>query len=470
MIRFWMYAAYKGTQKLSMTRRKVGSRASEVIPNGPTTFLTLTLNFATFIGMDESSSSWRAILKSTLKVICLVIAPRPIFSFPASNPSSSIPIVHRNIRYSSQGSPSTSIHDAAWSFSLNSPGTTFHGPTSSTPQHSAFNRHPRKYPLFNSSLANVLPQEAPLSSAIRQSTIANGHVFESASVIKYVTIGHAGAYLFREFSGTSIMDDNLADTSFTSHKPLRRSTRIGAGLVQGGQLQTTNGLNEAHTHAPDLISQIPSPKRTHVPARRSQASSPSFSSQSRYFELDLSPIIESPATMAPLAPSAVISGEGEDMLAYSLTGDVSPDSSSNLEDMVLPPNRTKRSEGSKETARSEARNVVIIKRDLHPKTLVTVPGDLSNQNNDSLDIRSRKEHIPSAAIPAVVLTVPTPDLPNQSRDVKVSSVQVTDRMKVSLSTVILNLDPVHWDPKQIMCCFVVAFTASIEDAVLGILC
>ncbi|KAG5351895.1 hypothetical protein C0989_004615 [Termitomyces sp. Mn162] len=104
------------------------------------------------------------------------------------------------------------------------------------------------------------------------------------------------------------------------------------------------------------------------------------------------------------------------------------------------PNRTKRSEGSKETARSEARNVVIIKRDLHPKTLVTgmpfvvfetrfypfyrielVPGDLSNQNNDSLDIRSRKEHIPSAAIPAVVLTVPTPDLPNQSRDVKVSS-------------------------------------------------
>ncbi|KAG5732396.1 hypothetical protein E4T56_gene11340 [Termitomyces sp. T112] len=250
----------------------------------------------------------------------------------------------------------------------------------------------RVHVVFNSSLANVLPQEAPLSSAIRQSTIASID-----------------------------LDDNLADTSFTSHKPLRRSTRIGAGLVQGGQLQTTNGLNEAHTHAPDLISQIPSPKRTHVPARRSQASSPSFSSQSRYFELDLSPIIESPATMAPLAPSAVIIGEGEDMLAYSLTGDVSPDSSSNLEDMVLPPNRTKRSEGSKETARSEARNVVIIKRDLHPKTLVTVPGDLSNQNNDSLDIRSRKEHIPSAAIPAVVLTVPTPDLPNQSRDVKVSS-------------------------------------------------
>ncbi|KAG6860671.1 hypothetical protein C0995_008738 [Termitomyces sp. Mi166 len=153
-----------------------------------------------------------------------------------------------------------------------------------------------------------------------------------------------------------------------SHKPLRRSTRIGAGLVQSSQSQTSYESNEAYAHAPGSNSQIPSPKlqRTHVPARRSQPSSPSFSGQSRYFELDLSPIIESPAVTAPLAPSAVISGEGQGMLAYTSMRDVSPGSCSTLGDMVLSPNRTGEPEGLKEALRTN--DAVITTRDLHSMT------------------------------------------------------------------------------------------------------
>ncbi|KAG6864711.1 hypothetical protein C0991_007750, partial [Blastosporella zonata] len=140
------------------------------------------------------------------------------------------------------------------------------------------------------------------------------------------------------------------------------------------------------------------------PGRRFQASSISFSGQSRYFELELSPIIEYPTVAAPLAPSAVIQAEGEGMLGYS-RADASPRSCSSFGDVFLTPDQTV---GSKEQLRSETGDYT------HPRSLMT--GMFVNTLRVTVAALSKEtsKRGEEIYIPSLILTVPTPDLSNQS--------------------------------------------------------
>ncbi|KAG6829896.1 hypothetical protein H0H92_003029 [Tricholoma furcatifolium] len=184
--------------------------------------------------------------------------------------------------------------------------------------------------------------------------------------------------------------EELADTSVLSHKSLRRSThtRIPAGTIKLGDTSDTTIESEyispsstvtqtsSLTNKPSsTIAPVPPPT---APARRSQASSISFSGQSRFFELELSPIFETPAPAPGLA--AISKTE---LLSCRFAMD---------EDLMA---RSKESLWLKK------------------------PGDSSASGSAS-------------DIPAVVLTAPTPDPsnPNQSADARQASPMQADDQEV----------------------------------------
>ncbi|KAG6919881.1 hypothetical protein DXG01_015589 [Tephrocybe rancida] len=163
------------------------------------------------------------------------------------------------------------------------------------------------------------------------------------------------------------------------------------------------GVQDHPANEPDEAPHVsPSPKSQKPQARRSQASLVSFSGQSRYFELELSPIIEYPVG---LAPSAVIRSEsgGGCMLAHDLTGEAARRSSESFEDVFSTPN---------EVVRPDSEVIPVI----HPRNLMT---DLIAKSEECIDMnrqgasRQGEAALPSA-IPAVVLTAPTPDPSIQS--------------------------------------------------------
>ncbi|KAF5385120.1 hypothetical protein D9615_000894 [Tricholomella constricta] len=259
-------------------------------------------------------------------------------------------------------------------------------------------------------------------------------------------------------SESFITDSNVSRVGLDSaedaprRRSLRRSKRIvgstitEAGMATRNQNRVTNGMNDTqddsnHVAEPQsLYKSSPSPK-VQQPQVVARSRSHSIASQSRFFELDLSPIIEDahtlkPAEPLPLAPSVIIKGERAEMLTHSSTGEVSPRSCSSFGDALV-------FMLTLFAARSHGDGEMIppIYSGLRPADKVLSPnhvncnlracgsleeseiGDVTNANEISQDSGNANadgngKGAPSvgapddgtALIPTVILTYPTPDL------------------------------------------------------------
>ncbi|KAG5643147.1 hypothetical protein DXG03_001509 [Asterophora parasitica] len=159
-----------------------------------------------------------------------------------------------------------------------------------------------------------------------------------------------------------------------NEKPLRRTKRI-----------TTD-----HPHEPPTLTARP----------------PSSPGQTRFFELDLSPIIEDTQPLT-LAPSAVIKGERE-WKNPPKTVDGSPRSCSSVGQVLVftPPSHEAQRSGPGTCNFLDGDTSDSVAPFLHPRSLLS---DLSKDSRAAAD-----DNDDEGGIPAVILTFPTPELSQPS--------------------------------------------------------
>ncbi|KAG6814915.1 hypothetical protein H0H93_011660, partial [Arthromyces matolae] len=171
--------------------------------------------------MDDISAFWLALFKATLKVIGLIVLPRPAVSFPTSSMDSN----PKDIRYAKKGEIATPIrhYERCW----NQPAFS-----------EIWGEYSDDLKAMRSDIQD--PRSSPTSP--RSPSKAQRHMYSTAKTSSRHSKENIG---------------NISDPSISPHKSLRRTSRIEAGVVKGARIQTPDQSTEDRLYS---NYNIPSPK------------------------------------------------------------------------------------------------------------------------------------------------------------------------------------------------------------------
>ncbi|KAF8079348.1 hypothetical protein FPV67DRAFT_1468591 [Lyophyllum atratum] len=387
-------------------------------------------------------STWPALLKGTLKLIGLIVIPKPAFIFPGSDPRTAIPVYRTNARNAMTNAPLTPVNSTALSLfdrsQLESVDNTSYGPMSSTPHKPdpersihlrsrvqiekegcccachclapsssqghvrgsgrslspAHSPRPRRASSTNTSFSspsrrpyreNKISISNPAPRTPTRSSISKhykdqhnpahelqDHQRHNSSQLmrrnklskprpkpkklgrwgqsKALAVALAGKAAVRKsgkekeslINSDRPMDVPILTDSEARRRSLRRSKRIASSAMDGSGLVHAQSMRSKSSNANEANEQqvaVPQSLYEYSASLKAQnrSRSQSFAGQSRFFELDLSPIIEDVLTRNPpqaLARSVVIRGEGEGRSIHSSSDEISPRSCSSFGEVL----------------------------------------------------------------------------------------------------------------------------------------
>ncbi|GLB43763.1 putative natural resistance-associated macrophage protein [Lyophyllum shimeji] len=509
------------------------------------------------------SSPWPAVFRTTLKLISLIVVPKPAFTFPNSNPTTAIPTYRTNQRNAMVHDPSTPINNTIsppfdQSQSMYS---TNYGPMTSTPRRTdpgrsgylrsssqieqqgcccachdlsasqgpaqgsiqTLDSRRSPQPRHNSIVSGnqsfpspsprprhqteaamddagpvSTPTPSPISKALTLQT-PHRHIQEhqrnKSSQLKRrskltkskprprprksgrwghsTSVAAAQGVIVAVRKSGNLNGGVLArlDESSSSPTPagvvarsrsLRRSKRIVSstvdvsqfGSVSGYQIHRTDESNhERDESVPTVTAQSSyqcsiSPKKPQVPAH---VQSQSFAGQSRYFELDLSPIIEDVRAFNPpaLAPSPVIGGDSTPM--HSSGREVSPRCSSFGDVLDFTPNQAEARGQEHSFDLAEESQVGDSRPLIYPRNLLiefskgSYGADASRAAGGNSSPKPADDD--AMRIPDLILTSPTPDLSNGSPFFNVISTSGTSGLGLTLDYAVDEMGAVLRPPR-----------------------